>query len=139
MVKSDYDYMKLLERAYSMLPKKVFETKRFEIPRGDVIQFGNRTILRNFREICDVFNREPEHVMKFLLRELATAGQIEGMRAVFQGRFSESAINRLIRRYAELYVICPICHKPDTRIVKEGRFSFLKCEACGAQNPVKAL
>ena len=134
-----YDYQKLLERVKKQLPKKVFETKRFEIPEVKVLLHGNRTIIQNFKTICETFNRPPEHVLKYLLRELATAGQIDGIRAIFQGKFLTSAINDLIRRYSDLYVICPLCHKPDTKIIKEGKFSFLVCEACGARTPVKTL
>ncbi|MGQ4915013.1 MAG: translation initiation factor IF-2 subunit beta [Candidatus Asgardarchaeia archaeon] len=139
MSESKYDYKTLLERAKAQLPKKVFETKRFEVPKAKVLVHGNRTIIQNFKNICEAFNRPPEHVLKYLLRELATAGQIDDIRAIFQGKFMTSAINDLIRRYADLYVICPLCHKPDTRIVKEGKFSFLVCEACGARTPVKTL
>ncbi len=43
----------------------------------------------NFGEIADVLNRDPEHLLKFLLRELGTAGKVEGTRVIFQGRFSQ--------------------------------------------------
>lgn len=134
-----YDYISLLKRARSMIPPKVLEKRRFEIPKASVAIQGNKTIIINFKSICDAFNREPRHVLKYLLRELATAGIIEEGRVIFQGKFSGSAINNLIKRYAEIYVMCPICHKPDTKIVKEGKFSFLVCEACGAKTPVKTL
>ncbi|MCD6485040.1 MAG: translation initiation factor IF-2 subunit beta [Candidatus Odinarchaeota archaeon] len=137
--KENYDYESLLKRAYKELPPSVFEKKRFELPRANVLVHGNRTLVQNFKNIADAFNREPQHLLKYLLRELATAGQIEGPRAVFQGKFTPSAINSLIKRYAEIYVICPLCHKPDTKIVKEGKFSFLVCLACGAKTPVKTL
>lgn len=133
------DYMSLLKRARTLIPPKVLEKKRFEIPKAKVVVQGNKTIIVNFKSISDSFNREPKHLLKYLLRELATAGNIEENRAVFQGKFGSTAINSLIKRYAEIYVMCPICHKPDTKIIKEGKFSFLVCEACGAKTPVKTL
>jgi translation initiation factor 2 subunit 2 len=39
----------------------------------------------------------------------------------------------------EGYVICPVCKRPDTRIVKEKRLSFLVCNACGAKSSIKQL
>jgi translation initiation factor 2 subunit 2 len=47
-------------------------------------------------------------------------------------------LNNAISKYAETYVICKECGKPDTKIVKKGNFPFLKCLACGAQNPIKS-
>ncbi|MCD6164416.1 MAG: translation initiation factor IF-2 subunit beta [Candidatus Baldrarchaeia archaeon] len=134
-----YDYEKLLDEAYAQLPKEVFERRRFEIPK--VISFieGKRTLIQNFKEIADTLNRDVKHVLKFFLRELATAGEIEGTRAVFKGQFSNHVLNEIVRRYAQLYVICPVCKKPDTRIVREGRFWFLVCEACGARTSIKPL
>jgi translation initiation factor 2 subunit 2 len=36
-------------------------------------------------------------------------------------------------------VICPICKRPDTKIVKERRFHFLICEACGAKSSIRPV
>jgi translation initiation factor 2 subunit 2 len=77
--------------------------------------------------------------MKFLTNEMATAGNLEGTRATFQGRFKQNTINRLVKIYIENLVICPVCKRPDTKILKEKRFSFLVCEACGARSSVKAV
>ncbi|MHA1593607.1 MAG: translation initiation factor IF-2 subunit beta [Candidatus Baldrarchaeia archaeon] len=134
-----YDYLALLERAYSQLPKKVFERSRFEVPKVEIFVEGKRTIIQNFKDIAERLNRSPEHVLKFILRELATAGNIEGTRAVLKGVFSPQTLNTTIKRYVDLYVICPMCHRPDTKIIKEGKFLFLRCEACGAKAPVKPL
>ncbi|MDW7971145.1 MAG: translation initiation factor IF-2 subunit beta, partial [Nitrososphaerota archaeon] len=40
---------------------------------------------------------------------------------------------------AKTYVQCPSCSKMDTKIVKEGRLTFIQCEVCGSRNPVKSL
>ena len=42
-------------------------------------------------------------------------------------------------RYLEGYVVCPVCKRPDTKIVKEKRLSFLVCNACGAKSSIKQL
>lgn len=134
-----YNYEKLLEEAYVQLPKEIFERRRFEIPQTISFIEGKKTIIQNFKEIADILNRDPKHILKFFLRELATAGEIEGTRAVFKGQFSNYVLNDIVKRYANLYVICPECKKPDTKIVREGRFWFLVCEACGAKTPIKPL
>jgi translation initiation factor 2 subunit 2 len=130
------DYAKLLDRAYSNLPKVVGTGERFEIPKVVGIRMGRRTILQNLGEISSKLNRDPHHLLKFLSGELATAASLDGSRAIFQGRFDVGTVTRLLNIYAQRYVICPICNRPDTKIEKEGRFMFLRCEACGARSSI---
>jgi len=130
------DYAKLLEKAYSNLPKTVGTGERFEIPKVVGIRMGRRTIVQNFGDISSVMNREPHHLLKFLSRELATAASLDGTRAIFQGKFDVGTVTRLLNIYAQRFVICPICNRPDTKMEKEGRYLFLRCEACGARSSV---
>jgi translation initiation factor 2 subunit 2 len=132
-------YEKLLERAIEQVPKAVFESARFQIPEAEVSTVGNRTILRNFKVIATAFNREPEHLMKYLLRELGAAGDIQGAQAVFQGKFSAATVQERVRRYAEEFVLCKECGKPDTRLEKRERVYILRCEACGARTSVRGV
>lgn len=134
-----YDYERLLDRALSQLPQQQVRRERFEIPKAQVSVIGNRTVIHNFMEIADTLRREPRHLMRFILKELATAGNLEGGLLVLQGRFSRATINRLIEIYTKNYVICPVCGAPDTRIVREKRLWFLVCEACGAKSSVRAF
>jgi len=133
------DYKELLRRARSQLPPKVFEHKRFEIPPPHSSVIGMRTIIHNFKLISDTLNRDPQHVLKFLSKEMATAGTMDGARAIFKGKFGHNTIERLINRYTEEFVICPVCKRPDTKIVKERRLFFLICEACGARSSIRPV
>ena len=130
-------YKKLLDRAISQLPPEVSKKERFIIPKPASSIMGNRTILYNLKEICDRLRRSKEHVLKYLSKELATAGNFDGTTVMFQGKFDNAVIRRLIERYTQEFVYCPICHQPDTRIVKEGRYNFLICDACGAKSSAK--
>ena len=130
------DYNKLLEKAYENLPSAVGTGERFEIPKVVGIRMGRRTIIQNFGDISSRLNRDPHHLLKFLSRELATAASVDGARAIFQGRFDVATVTRLLNIYAQRYVICPICNRPDTKIEKEGRYLFLRCEACGARSSI---
>jgi translation initiation factor 2 subunit 2 len=133
------DYEKLLKRAHSQLPPEVLERKRFEIPRVRSGTIGMRTYLVNFKEIADYLNRNPQHLLRYLSRELATAGTIDGTRSIFQGKFRNDTLDRLIQRYSEEFVMCPVCKRPDTKIAKEKRLSFLVCEACGAKSSIRTV
>lgn len=142
--KGDYisvktSYKELLQRAHSQLPIEISEHKRFEIPKVRSGNIGMRTYIVNYKEIADALKRDPLHLLRYLSREMATAGSIDGARAIFQGKFQNDTLNRLIEHYAEEFVICPICKRPDTKIVKEKRLSFLSCEACGAKSSIRAV
>jgi translation initiation factor 2 subunit 2 len=130
------NYYKMLERAFEKLPEQINESNRFQIPRAIVRQQGRRTYIMNFKEIADELRRAPEHLMKFLLGETATRGNYDGTRAIFQGKFTPDSIRNLIEIYTNKYVICPVCNRPDTHLVKERRLIFLQCEACGARSSI---
>jgi translation initiation factor 2 subunit 2 len=130
------DYQKMLERAYGDLPEQIDSSERFQIPRPNVRQQGRRSFIMNFKEIADELRRDPDHLMKFLLGETATRGNYDGTRAIFQGRFTFDSIRNLIEIYTNKYVICPVCNRPDTHLVKERRLTFLQCDACGARSSI---
>jgi len=132
-------YEKLLDQAFAKLPKKSETSERFQMPKANIQPAGARTIITNFLEIANAFRRKPEHLQKFLLKELATSGEMKGGRLIVQGRFRSEVVNRKLELYAKEYVFCPDCGKPDTKFIKEDRYLFLKCEACGSRHVVKKV
>jgi translation initiation factor 2 subunit 2 len=134
-----YDYEELLKKARSQIPEIASKRERLELPRVNSAVIGVRTIIYNFKEIADTLSRNPQHILKFLTREMATAATMRDSMAVFKGKFSPETFGRLLQRYMTSFVICPVCKRPDTKIVKEKRLSFLICEACGAKSSVQQL
>lgn len=132
-------YEKLLDQAFEKLPKKSESSDRFQMPRANILPAGARTIITNFSEIASALRRKPDHLQKFLLKELATSGELQGSRLVVQGRFRPDIVDKKIELYAKEYVFCPDCGKPDTKFTKEDRYLFLKCEACGSRHVVKKV
>jgi translation initiation factor 2 subunit 2 len=130
------DYKTMLDRAYEEVPEQVESYERWTVPRSDVRIVGRRTVIMNFKEIADYFGRDPEHLLKFLSGEMATLPRFDGARAIFQGRFRADSIRNLLEVYATKYVVCPVCKRPDTQIVREKRLYFLQCEACGARSSI---
>jgi len=133
------DYEKMLDRAIEKIPKVLDASGRFKVPEISAFLMGTKTLINNFTEIAGAVRREPEHLQKFLFRELATKGELSGPKLILQGKFTRDAISRKIELYLKEYVYCPDCGKPDTKIMKEDRFLFLKCEACGSKHVVKRL
>jgi translation initiation factor 2 subunit 2 len=134
-----FNYDDLLKRACEQMPEVQAKRERLELPRIMIQTVGMRTIINNFKEISDTLDRDPQHLLKFLTREMATAATFHDSRAIFQGKFRADSFERLLQRYIEGYVVCPVCKRPDTKISKEKRLSFLVCNACGAKSSVKQL
>ena len=131
-------YDELLQRAKEMMPESAKEIQRFEIPKVRGHLEGNKTIITNFIKIAQALAREPEHLLKFVLKELATPGAIRGQRLIIGTKVSASRVNDKIRQYANEFVLCTECGKPDTKIVREGQLASLRCMACGSKKPVKS-
>jgi len=135
----EYDYEELLKRARSQIPEVTSKHERLELPKLAHSVIGMRTVIFNFRETAEALNRDAKHLLKFLTREMATAATMQESRVIFQGKFSRETFERLLQRYMEQFVTCPICKLPDTKIMKEKRLSFLVCEACGAKSSIRQL
>ena len=130
------NYDQLLDRALVGITTPGTTGERFELPIASVSVIGARTIVHNFADVADRLNRDPLHILKYLAKEMATAGSFEGGKGYFQGKFSRDTINRLVGAYSNRFVICPVCHRPDTRVERRDRLSFLVCEACGARSSI---
>ncbi|MEK6974427.1 MAG: translation initiation factor IF-2 subunit beta [Nanoarchaeota archaeon] len=131
------DYESFLDRGREKLPESVLNKERFEIPKVIGHLQGSKTIISNFQQICSIFRRDPNHLLKYLQRELATPASIDGPRLILGRKLSSSLINSKIERYAKQFVLCPECGKPDTQLIKEERITLIKCTACGAKHPIK--
>ena len=134
---TEYDYEALLKKAKENLPEHVSDGERFQMPEPDLLIEGKTTVFRNIAEVAESFRREPEAILAYLLKELGTAGNLDGRRAVFKSRLSTDQVSRRLKAYMNTFVICSECGKPDSRLVKDGRVLVLECEACGAHRPVK--
>ncbi len=132
-------YEQLLNEAYKNVKQisSGSNGERFEIPKIEGHFEGKKTFLTNFFQIADYIRRNPLHFQKFLLKELATSGQIEGDRLVFNNKIPSAKINQKIEQYVKEFVLCKECGKPDTELIKEDRLSFIHCLACGAKHSVR--
>jgi len=132
-------YDDILQKAKDQLPEIVAGEDRFQIPNVESNVEGNRTFFRNFRDIVSALNRSENHLLKFFTTEIGTSGNIEGSRAVFQGKHSRNQLSKLLERYVNDYVLCPECGKPDTRFISQNRVELMKCDACGSRSAVRPI
>ena len=132
-------YQELLSRARAVLEKesKKANVNRLELPEPAVLWVGNKTIFRNYAEFPKLLRRDPNRLLMYLAKELATAASLDGERAIFIGRKDRESFAQLIQRYMKDGVICPVCGSPDTHLEKVKRLQFVVCEACGARSVAK--
>jgi len=135
---TELDYKNLLKRVIDSTPKKEVVEDRFKLPKAEIFYEGNTTVIKNFDKISDAVNRPPDLILKFLLGGLGTAGELDSSRAVFQGKIPAKSIQDKLKEYIDSFVICSECNRPDTHLVKQGRTTLIRCDACGAFRSVKS-
>jgi len=135
----NYTYEQMLERALKQMPVMTVEASRFEMPLIKAVLSGNKTVVANLPQLASAFRRPIEHLLKFMLRELATTGEQKGGEYVFIGRFRPESLQDKMVKYAKEFVLCKQCGKPDTHLLKEATATIFICEACGARASVRTL
>ena len=132
------NHEELLKRAKDQLPEVASSSERFEIPKVKGHIQGNRTIISNLPTIADILNRPIRHILKFLNKELAAKGVMKkDQYLIFNTKLPASRINEKITQYAENYVLCKDCGKPETKIDKVGQALYIRCQACGQKHALK--
>jgi translation initiation factor 2 subunit 2 len=132
------DYEVMLKRGKKDLPEVSAGLDRFTIPNVAGHLEGNKTVISNFFQIATSLGRPPEHLLKYISRELAAKGELKKQMLIFNTKLPSSKINEKIQQYVDNYVICKECNKPDTKIYKEGIITFLRCQACGAKHALNS-
>ena len=92
-------YEELLEQGFKHIPETARKSERFEIPKAEGMFQGNKTIITNFSSIVSELRRDAQHFLKFLLKELATPGNLENNRLILGRKVSSSMVNAKIKQY----------------------------------------
>jgi translation initiation factor 2 subunit 2 len=133
------NYEKLLDSVYGKLNvQKAGSSERFEVPPLDVLNEGkNKTIVKNFKRICDAIRRDPAMLSRYLSREVGAPVDMDGERLIIHRRVLGPVLQKRLDFFVKEYVICQQCGKPDTNLATIERTKMLVCESCGARRPVK--
>jgi translation initiation factor 2 subunit 2 len=130
----DYDALLNRGKAGEHAPQG---SSRFHVPPAKLQAQGKKTVIVNFIAICDTISRDPSAVATFMSHELGTAASQSDTRLALSGSFTAGQVNGAIKKYVDEHVICKVCHLPDTKLITEGRQTFIRCEACGAKYPLR--
>lgn len=131
-------YEELLKKARSELPEGAGNGDRFEVPKVKGHIQGNKTIVNNFHQIAQTIRRPEAHLLKYVNRELATMGEVKKNAVLFKSKIPAARLNEKIQSYVDTFVICKTCHRPDTKLEKEGGVTIMICQACGARHSVSS-
>ncbi len=132
------EYLEMLSRARKNLPKVIIGGERFHPPEPRVVIEGGQTHITNFREVGEMLNRDLKLLATFLSKKLGAPYMITDRekKLVLTGKIRPELIRFRLEAFVNTYVICPVCKRPDTVLIKQKRNLILKCNACGAESPV---
>jgi len=134
---SEYsEYLKLLERGKKLAPKIPDTSSRFTIPKAIVELIGGKTHILNFKAMSDILHRDPQHFATYLSKEVGAPYVVKTEKLILARTINPKLIQKKIEKYVKTFVLCPVCGKPDTVIVKEGKIFNLHCQVCGAKSPI---
>lgn len=141
-----YPYLDLLQRIQSLVEAQnpnLGGSKKYTLKPPQLARVGSKKVAwTNFKEICGIMGRSPDHVLAFVLAELGTEGSIGGDgQLTLKGKFGTKHIESLLRRYITEYVTCSMCKSPQTTLSRDNstRLFNISCSACGASRSVSAI
>ena len=132
------DYEAMLKRGRENLPEDQNSGERFSIPKIKGHLQGNKTVISNLAEIAKIMGRKLPIVVKYIEKQLATKGLVEGNFVIFNTKLSANKINTRVQEFSDQFVICKECGKPETKLSKDTGIYFIKCQACGSKYSVKS-
>jgi len=115
---------------------------RYKMPAvyGKIEGSGNgiKTNIPNISDVGLALHRNAGEVNKFFGCELGaqTTYNEETDRAIVNGAHTDDTLQKLIRRYIDLFVLCPNCHLPETDYKIKNETIWHRCKACGAKEMV---
>jgi translation initiation factor 2 subunit 2 len=136
---TDFSYESLLKSAMEKVPRHEGSGKRFKVPQVVVEPQGPRTVIKNIGEVASALRRDPAQVGRYIAKELAAPGSLQNGTFVVQTKANRDLVQGELESYIKNFVYCRVCGEPDTRLEKEDRIVFIRCEACGARSAAKPV
>merc|ERR1719453_665497 len=141
-----YSYEFLLSRLYQIIEDKnptLGAAKKYTLKPPQVVRVGSKKVgWVNFKEICDMMKRHPDHLTQFVLAEFGTEGSntADGQ-LILKGRYQPKHIESLLRKYIKEFVTCEMCKSANTKLERDSstRLTTVTCENCGASRTATSI
>lgn len=134
-----FDYNALLQRARKQMETINIAQERFVVPELENLIQGKKTLLKNAGLVAKALKRDVQHLLKHFVKETGVPATNDDTKIVLNGAVNSYKIKQIYDKYIEEFVLCKQCKKPETRIITEKGVLLLKCDACGAINPIRKL
>ncbi|MEM5881930.1 MAG: hypothetical protein QXS69_00490 [Candidatus Aenigmatarchaeota archaeon] len=124
-------YEEMLDEALKKLPNVSISSDRYSLPEIEVKYEKNKTYILNIKEILYKLKRSAEDFRGDFLRIVGVPGRFEKDVLVLSGIINREILRKKLDEYVKYFVLCDLCQKPETVIIKENNIRYLRCEACG--------
>jgi translation initiation factor 2 subunit 2 len=128
-------YENLLQKLYDQINnKRKVSTIKILLPQTLIIG-TKKTVIENFKELCDSMKRTQEHVKTFIENELCVKTSINQYKQLtIFGKFYQRNILSIMRKYINNYVKCKSCLSLNTNFEKDKTHQMMEmiCSNCGA-------
>lgn len=144
---ANYGYTDLLERVFDFMEEQQAGKgakgfgKRIICPPPSMVRIGTKKSgYQNFGATAECLNRQPKHVMQYILAETGTSGNLDQKnQMILRGRFKPSHMENVLREYIKEYVQCATCKSANTMLEKLDRLTFMNCNDCSSRRTVLAM
>ena len=119
----------------------IFGEENIKVPSPNIyFDVTRKTVWKNFMEYPKFFNRDTNHFIQFVNKELKITTSINGENyLLINGRIKINQIKTIIANYINNYVRCVACKTINTEIIKNTtvRLDFIKCKTCKVESVIK--
>lgn len=106
---------------------------RYKFTQPILNHVKQRTIIINANQIAKDLNISSKTLTRFIGIELGTISKCDSSTIQLNGAHSTMTIVTIIRKYINLFMMCPKCHIPELVPTKDGQLS---CNACSYVGPM---
>lgn len=121
---------------------------RYKINNLNVKSFGKQdnwtTYILNSEDISKIINRPSEYFGKYISYALSCPMKQDKDKKClsFKGNYSNEIITKYFMEFIKIYVLCPECDLPETKLIIEKNLNktknlMHKCNACGLTSQIK--
>lgn len=112
---------------------------RYKMARINIIRQKNKTIIDNIDKVCKDLERNPDLFVNYLKKKLSIALVYKNGILSMTKDIGEDDMNKLLKEFIELYVICEKCKLPETDIMIYNDKVLLDCKCCSFQSSKRKL
>lgn len=132
----EFNFDNMVNEAYTQLEHSN-ENNKIYLPQFEVEIGTTRLHWKNTEQYLNLINRDPNHFIDFLKKELLGkdinwfSGSISDGLIIHGKRLKKTDITNISIKYVERFVICPCCKKTKSTMVKDQKKYEYECLECG--------